>query len=205
MQRREALSCNKDSDSCHNWVCSIKYALDHYGFSHVWLNGVGNESLFLKLFKQRMIDCFKQSWDEKVRESERFATYRSFKELHQTEIYLSEITLSKFRNVFVKLRFGINDLLINKRYSNTTKNCHFCGRLEDELHVLFFCPGYRTLREKYIARHINETNSRVPVTLKCLLQSPNTTVIRDVAMFMYYALKRREETLINPQSNRDQL
>lgn len=72
----------------HNWSYSIKKCFDTFGFSEVWLNGgVGNEVMFLKEFKQRMLDCYMQNWSARLSENDRFTTYRSFKSLFQPEKY----------------------------------------------------------------------------------------------------------------------
>ena len=96
-----------------------------------------------------------------------------------------------------RLRFGINELRVNKRYESqniVNKNCAFCpGFLEDEIHFLFHCPVYTTIRQKYIAEF---TNQEVPPLLKTLLEAPSAIVSRKVAMYTFYALKCREERLV---------
>jgi len=34
--------------------------------------GVGNERVFLRVFRQRMVDCYMQDWNSKLSESDRF-------------------------------------------------------------------------------------------------------------------------------------
>ena len=57
-----------------------------FGFSDVWMNdGVGDVKLFLKTFKQRLIDFYKHAWYAKLSDSDRFLTYHSYKSLLQPE------------------------------------------------------------------------------------------------------------------------
>ena len=82
------------------------------------MNGKG----FLKTFQQRLQDCFKQEWNEKIHTSERFAFYRTMKEGWDCESYLNDINVKKFRDSFIRLRLGINDLGTNGRYKGEPGN-----------------------------------------------------------------------------------
>ena len=178
-----------------NWALDIKHCLELYGFSEVWINGgVGDEKTFLSVFRQRMVDCYKQDWHSKLDESDRYITYRSFKSVHQPEKYLYDITISKFRKALTKIRLGINELRTNKRYTDTSAvtTCPFCSAEETEIHFLLMCPKYKSLRGKYIDKHYKDSS---PVQLKTLLQNDNTAIMRDVAMFIHYSLRVREEQL----------
>ena len=69
------------------------------------------------------------------------------------EKYLNDITIKKFRDTLIRLRLGINELGVNKRFQpeNAIKTCPFCpGVLEDEIHFLFICPVYAGVRHKYL-------------------------------------------------------
>jgi len=139
---------NNSLEKKHSWFSNVKSCLDIFGFSEVWINdGVGDVKLFLNAFKERMIDCYKQDWFAKLCESERFVTYRSYKSLLETEKYLHDLTIAKFRKVFVWFRLGVNVLNVNNRYNNRSKLCPFCEEIEDERHFLLKCHKYNVLRE----------------------------------------------------------
>ena len=97
-------------------------------------------------------------------------------------------------DILIRLRFGINELKVNKRYGSdnvTNKNCSFCpGLLEDESHFLFHCPVYSAIRQKHIAELTEK-----PRTLNQLLETPPTLLSRNVALYTLYALKFREQLL----------
>ena len=68
------------------------------------------------------------------------------------------------------------------------KNCPFRPDiLEEESHFLFCCPAYDDARRKYLPHII------VPDTVHSLNSS--TEQLRKLAMFVFYALKHREELL----------
>jgi hypothetical protein len=184
----------ENKENVQNWVYSLKRCLDIFGFSEVWINGgVGDEKAFVKVLRERMVDCYKQDWWSKLASSERYSTYNTFKSLLQQEQYFNCITIVKFRNFFVKFRLGIADININKRYQNVPKDCPFCKNVvEDELHFLLYCDKYNELRDKYIWKHC--TNVFMPM-LPFLLQNDNMEITRSVAMYIFYALKTREQLL----------
>ena len=56
-----------------NWAFEVKNVLLTNGFGFVWMmQGVGNSSLFLKEFKDRLICCYKQNWHAKLVDNDRF-------------------------------------------------------------------------------------------------------------------------------------
>ena len=60
--------------------------------------GVGNEREFLNVFKQRLIDMFQQNWTAKLRGSDHYKVYRTFKFYFVSENYWSCIRIRKFRD-----------------------------------------------------------------------------------------------------------
>ena len=179
-----------------NWCVQIKECLDRYGYSEVWLNGgVGNEQAFLRHLKQRMIDCFRQDWHANLYSSDRYEIYRIFKSLigSQPEKYLTAITIPKFRQCMVKFRLGLCQLNINNRFSDAPNLCYCCNtEIENEYHFLFVCPKYTQLRVKYIFKHCKSTTAN---SLTTILQSENISVLRDSGMFIFYALRIRENNM----------
>ena len=138
-----------------DWLKNIKDLLYKHGFKSVYINGgTKSEKAFLAILRRKMIDEFKSNWQTKLTGSDRFATYTSFKQNLHLENYINEIGIKKFRDPFIWMRLGINDLGINKRYGQTsdlTSKCKFCpNKIEDEVHFIFDCPLYYDVREKYI-------------------------------------------------------
>ena len=179
----------------HSWGYKLKNMLDKGGYSNVWLDQrVENINSFFKGFKQRLIDMYWQDWHSKLMERDRFSIYRTFKEDHNCEEYLKMITVTKFRRIFTRTRLGIIDLNENKKFLNPliSRKCPFCETNETELHFILFCPTYTQLRDKYITKHWPHVNN---LTLKDLLSCQEQENIQDLAMFLLYALRRREQLL----------
>ena len=155
---------------------------------------MANMNSFMKSFKQRLIDINWQDWHAKLSEKDRFATYRTFKADHNREEYLNLITVTKFRRIFTRIRLGIIDINENKKFRNplAVRTCPFCTENETELHVIFSCPSYNSLRTKYINKHWPNPNN---VSLEELLNCSQQDKLQDLAMFLLYALKRRENLL----------
>ena len=84
----------------------------------------------------------------------RFSTYDSFKSVHQLETFLNTITIKKFRDTLISLRFGLTELGVNKSFkcgSFVNKNCSFCPNiLKEEPHFLFCCPANADMWQKYL-------------------------------------------------------
>ena len=73
------LKCLDDVDR-HTWASEIKQLLCVYGFRHVWLNqGVGDNSLFIETYKQRLMDTSSQDWHSDVLNSRKLELYSTYK------------------------------------------------------------------------------------------------------------------------------
>ena len=85
---------------------------------------------------------------------------------------------------------------VNKRFlcdSFVNKNCPFCQDiLEDESHFLFCCPACDDARRKYLSHIIVPDSVR---SLNSVFDNASTEQLRKLAMFVFYALKHREELL----------
>ena len=180
----------------NSWAKGVKDLLESNGYGYVWLNqGVYQKRSFLKSLRQRLIDQYWQQWHEKVEGKDRFKKYRQFKGAHGDEPYLREITITKFRKIFTKLRLGIIDLQCNKTFldANIDTKCKVCNQgVEDEKHLLFDCPAYDYLRQKYIYKHWPQSQY---INVPDLLNTHDNEKLKDISMFTFYSLKRKEYLL----------
>ena len=95
----------------NSWGKSVKTVLENLGFYNVWLNlGMGNESLFLKMFKQRMRDNYLQDWNSEIENSQR-ATYRLFCSFG-LETYLKCVKIEKFKFALFHFRVSAHRLAV---------------------------------------------------------------------------------------------
>ena len=72
------------------------------------------------------------------------------------------------------------------------RNCVYCDiYIEDELHFVMFCPLYEELRVHFIDRRFL-LHPSVESFVR-LMSAQNEQVIRNLAMYLYYAFKKRQE------------
>ena len=177
------------------WVNILKNSLETNGFAEVWLNkGTQNNNSFVKKFRQRLIDQFKQNWHEKITTRDRYNIYRTLKNEHKKEDYLNFITIIKYRKLLSKLRLGTLEIFYNRRFKDPEADttCPFCEEIETEEHLLLDCPMYNNIRHKYLAKFWITLNN---VNLTDLVTNKNAEIVKATAMYTYYALKYREENL----------
>ena len=149
-QAYKMLLCMNNNGN-QNWVTKLKDLLYKTGFGHVWLDGVSNQGLFFREFRQRLIDMNAQEWHGALCASDRFALYSKFKTDLYAENYLDEIRQKGFRDVLIRIRLGISNLKAHKnRYiinQHVNNQCSVCpDSKDDELHVMFSCPAYADIR-----------------------------------------------------------
>lgn len=139
-----------------NWVTGVRNCLCKYGFGEVWQNqGVGNEKEIIRLFRQRLIDCRWQEWNNHISNSERFSLYRTLSSIHEAKMYLMLDMDRVLKNVITKFRFGVSDLAIHHyRYRNASGVdlvCPLCAKdKDDEVHFILCCPVLGEIRARYI-------------------------------------------------------
>ena len=138
-----------------NWVSEVKDLLCSLGFSVVWFSRtVGNEKLFLKCLKQRLIDCEIQNLEMKLSESRHFAFYSSYKTFFSSHEYLRDNSMDLFlKKQLVQFRFGASIINAHRfKFSNNLNDlkCKKCslGLIENEMHVVFECPYYEHVRHE---------------------------------------------------------
>ena len=116
------------------------------------------------------------------------------------ESYLENVTIFKHRSCLSKLRCSAHTLRIEKgRHVNelmADRVCTLCQLddiyvLEDEYHFLLCCPYYYTLRETYLSDWIEPTYE----LFIALLMNDNVETQRNLAAYVYHAVKLRNELL----------
>ena len=130
-----------------NWVSCIKKLLCDYGFSYVFDNPtIYNPKWTSCIFKNVVIDNFKQIWFNEVSASSALQLYKNVKDYIGLESYLN--ILPKGLRFFVtRLRISAHSLRIQTdRYSTTytpiiDRVCKDCDKneIEDEFHFVINC------------------------------------------------------------------
>ena len=90
-------------------------------------------------------------------------TYRTFKNTYSTEPYVRIIAQKKFRSAYAKFRCGVAPINIElcryglARIPVEGRVCSHCNEVEDESHVLMYCPLYDDIRDQ-LTLSINDIN-----------------------------------------------
>ena len=185
-----------DSRGKTNWVSDVRLCLFRYGFGEVWLNqGVGSEINFIKQFRQRLIECRWQDWNNHIETSERFSMYRIFSNNHEVKPYLF-FNLDRYLKIITtRFRLGVSTLAVHQhRYKVTPDDslvCPLCRTSkEDEMHFVLCCPALQDIRIKYI----QPKYYRHPCIFKlCLLMaSTKQSDVLNLALFLEKAFKHRD-------------
>ena len=143
---------NLDNSGRITWATKVKNILLKYGFGYAWvIENAGDENLLLKTFKQRLLDCCKQEWHEKVFfESSKAFYYRHFMtELTIANYIFYRITLSRLCCSVHKLHIEIGR---RDNISTEDRICYVCDShdAKDEYQFIMNFSAYDNLRNLYL-------------------------------------------------------
>ena len=185
-----------------NWASRVKDLLSRLGFFEVWESqGVGNENLFLGIFKQRVRDVFTKDWHSRLEDSTKarcFITFSSF----QYKTYLDMLNIAKYRKNLGRLRLSSHRLEVEAgRWAKPNKipyenrKCKNCDVLEDEFHFVMECSLYGDLRKKYIRRYYWQR----PNMLKFieLISTEHCKTLKILSVFIEKGFRLRKELLLS--------
>ena len=188
-----------DSIGHKNWVSDVKHVLYSKGYGFIWESqNVSDEKKILLNFVNRLKDQYIQNWRSNLETNHKLNYYKDFKQIFCQEIYITAIDISKFRKALAMFRSSSHTLMIERgRHFNISRdfrNCVYCEcYIEDEFHFLMVCPLYENLRKEYLPVYYTQNRNRH--NFINLMQTGNTQIIRNMAMFLYYAFKQRHEFL----------
>ena len=179
-----------------NWASSVRFLLQSLGFNNVWhFQGVGDKNVFLSAVKQRLTDHFTQNWSERIQASSRADTYCLFHEFSYKN-YLDLVNVEKFRFALSRIRMSSHRLQIEAgrwhrphRIPVNERKCLDCNNVEDEFHFILECVKYTEIRNKYIKKYFWR-RPNIPKFIE-LMTSTNATTIRNLAYYIYEALRIR--------------
>ena len=180
----------------NNWAYQIKTILDNLGLGNLWIQQE-HLNIYLPLIKQRIFDQYYQSWYSTINNSQRLSSYCRYKHTFQIEKYLDSITERKYKIALCRFRLSSHKLEIERgRYFNIPKaerKCKVCTMdfIENEFHFLLVCPLYKDLMKKYLKPYY----CRWPTLNKFdkLMSTSNKTETLNLAKYVYYATKLRDE------------
>ena len=187
-----------DVDNSPSWARNVKVLLCSNGFGEAWYNqGVSNVDIFMNLFRQRILDTFKQEWHNRLEASSRASFYIKVKLLHQPSRYLSVVTPKLHRNALAKLMVSSHRLRVETgRWTRPVtpreqRTCFHCNKFEDEYHMILECNLYNNIRKELISEYYIKHPSMMKLVQ--LINSEKDNEIRGLAKFIYKAFIIRNQ------------
>ena len=140
----------------------LKKILDYYN-SPFHFNYDNLDDMKIMHFVNHMQKKYITHWRHSLCNSQKLEFYNVFKDSYTPSIYLDVTTKNRNRKTPVKLRISNHKLYIETgRYdkiSRCDRICHVCGLdIEDEIHFLFNCPKYSSIRDDFF----NKIENRIP-------------------------------------------
>ena len=186
-----------------NWAYKVKVILNEYGFADVWnFPGQFEVKSFVPVFKQRIIDCFKQKWFTDIAANNVLNTlYVYIKTNFGMENYLNMLYCKSSRICLTKLRISSHKLRIEfarygrERLERNERLCQLCdiNEIEDEFHFVLKCKVFKELRIRYIKKYYYTHTSMYKFIE--LLQSKNKSVLINLCKYITTADKKRNELM----------
>ena len=182
-----------DNRGKKNWVTSVKMKLFEYGFGFVWMNQcVADENLFIRIFRDKVIEFWWKDWKSHIESSERFEFYSLFSQVRILPTYMSINVGRHIKRIMTKFRLGVSDICVHAyRYRQDRQlTCPLCkSPKEDELHFVLSCPGLSDIRDKFIpAKYFRQP---CMFRLILLLSSKSDNLVKQLAIYLYKAFERR--------------
>ena len=179
-----------------NWANLVKNMLCSYGFGEAWAyQAIGNDRIFIELFKQRISDIYKQDWRAVLSNTSKARTYVLFKESlspsHYLELFSQKhrITLSRFFTHNHQLNVEAGSWQ-RPKISYSQRICPYCkDDLEDEFHFVLKCKLYNDLRKQYIKAYYRIRPSVYKFIQLC--QSSKKSDLNNLAKFILSATNVR--------------
>ena len=189
--------CKLDKKGKETWATKVRLLLFQNGFGYAWEHqGVGNNKLFLKTLRERLIDIRWQNVHEHITNSERFSFYSQITCSDSLlPCYISLDLKRHLKCIMTKFRFGVSGINTHHfRYRNVNQSallCPFCKDVEEtELHFVLCCPLYEGARKQYIKPKFWRIPRSIKLTI--LLSSRNEKTVEDLCRYLYVAFKIRD-------------
>ena len=174
------------------WIDFVKKTLFENGFGYIWISQAENVSqkVFKIMFKERLIDQYKQTWIQNVNDSGKCILYKNVKNSLELEIYLCKIQWSLCKYL-VKLRLCNHKLRIETgRYEKIAREERFCDMcnqnvIGDEFHLFYECNNTIVVdaRRKFLPKEMLGNRSMYAFT-KFLTKLEDLKTIIKICKFL---------------------
>ena len=158
----------------------------------------------LQKIKCHITTSLKRHQLELIRSNKKLCFYSIFKTDVSRSDYLEQVKNQKHRRAVAKLRSGNHSLRIESgrhcipKLPESLRICQYChsNQIEDEIHFLFHCDRYRTIRQqitsdivlKYpLVNVLNDTDKII-----FLFNNVDSFICKKLGYYIYEALRIRE-------------
>ena len=197
----------KANSSCKNWYFKVREQLTNLG-GNIFTTGtfICSKTSFLQQVLEKLEQKYHTEWLNTIqnttgnrgRGGNKLRTYRLFKSNFQVEPYCELFLPFKHRSALAKFRCGVAPLRLETgRYEGLDVNQRICpickSSVEDESHVLLYCPFYRDLRTTLFnkASEVNRNFRQLPDNEKF----STNDLIRILAKTCFTILQKRTNFL----------
>ena len=119
--------------------------------------GVADVNRFIRVFRERLIDCMWQNWNYDVQNSNRFDFYRLFRPLHCIPTYIAMDLGTHVKRIMTRFRFCVSDILCSLLSSQTNScsqlrlsNMEGDTRRWGPFRIVLSSPALTYIREQFI-------------------------------------------------------
>jgi hypothetical protein len=178
----------------NTWSKDVLSILNMTDQMHIFAN---DDLCDIDTIKQYFIVDMKRKWVENVRNKPKLRLYRQIQTDMREERYLRLNLSRKERSHIAQLRAGILQLSVETgRYRNISLHERICvgpdcNDVETEIHFLFTCPLYTTLRQQYISQFIRNVDYVSALKYLCELQP------RQLAKYIVKAMTLRQSIIFH--------
>ena len=189
------------------WSLNIRKVLEENGMLNHFLNvqDDGKPCFVNKRIFQTLCDQFHQNAFEIIgKECSKLRTYAIFKKNIGYENYLSNVTNTKIRTQITKLRLSNHNLMIetgrHKNINREMRICPLCHKgIEDEIHFLFSCQAYKTIRQElFNSFYLEKTNFQF-LSNKRKLEFLMSKIDKSIGKFIFDCFEIRTFLRNNPK------
>ena len=130
------------------------------------MQGVGNVNLFIKEFKLRLLDCFKQDWHADLGSHDFYNVYSNFNQSLVLSQYLRTLNNISMRRVFTRFRIGMSALkshyLQYRPFARDRDiNCPLCNTPETEVFIFISMSKVYSLESGTYSTKVPQTTIHV--------------------------------------------
>jgi len=155
---------------CKNWCFSVDTFLSSNGIDDLqWFNHYTKteRKQFMNMFEEKQMIRFINAWTSNINKDtgtsrsgggNKLRTYKLFKTIYETEHYTTVHTMTRARrSALAKFRCGVAPLRLETgRFEGLDVSERYCfnceSEIENEKHVLLFCPLYEHIRNDLFDR-----------------------------------------------------